>query len=143
MHKGSCLCGGVSYEIEGEFESFFLCHCKYCRKDTGSAHASNLFSAKATLRWLSGESSVKLYRLPATAHGRSFCSICGSALPGMQDSGKLLVVPAGSLDDELLSIEPNAHIYMASRAAWDQRLENIPMLDGLPGEIRENGESGS
>jgi hypothetical protein len=36
-HQGSCLCGEVRFEIEGEFERFFLCHCEYCRKDTGSA----------------------------------------------------------------------------------------------------------
>jgi hypothetical protein len=40
---GSCLCGAVSFEVSGAFDSFFLCHCSRCRKDTGSAHAANLF----------------------------------------------------------------------------------------------------
>ncbi|MFN3455173.1 MAG: GFA family protein, partial [Pseudobdellovibrio sp.] len=48
MHKnnylGSCLCGQVEFKIQGVLESFFLCHCKYCQKDTGSAHSANLFS---------------------------------------------------------------------------------------------------
>ena len=38
IHRGSCLCGKVTFEIEGNFEQFFLCHCERCRKDTGSAH---------------------------------------------------------------------------------------------------------
>jgi hypothetical protein len=42
-YSGSCLCGEIRFEIEGEFERFYLCHCEYCRKDTGSAHAANLF----------------------------------------------------------------------------------------------------
>ena len=42
-YSGSCLCGEIRFEIEGEFELFYLCHCEYCRKDTGSAHAANLF----------------------------------------------------------------------------------------------------
>ena len=52
-YKGSCLCGEITFEIIGEFESFFLCHCERCRKDTGSAHAANLFSSSARLIWLS------------------------------------------------------------------------------------------
>jgi hypothetical protein len=42
-YHGSCLCGKIHYEVTGEFEQFFFCHCKSCRKDTGSAHAANLF----------------------------------------------------------------------------------------------------
>ncbi|MDF2503046.1 GFA family protein [Clostridium sp.] len=30
-YKGSCLCGEVTFEIEGDFENFFLCHCERCR----------------------------------------------------------------------------------------------------------------
>ncbi|MCI3132528.1 GFA family protein [Phenylobacterium aquaticum] len=52
---GSCLCGGIAFEISGPFEAFFLCHCSRCRKDTGSAHAANLFSSTAKLTWLSGQ----------------------------------------------------------------------------------------
>src|SRR5262245_57960147 len=99
-YSGSCLCGEVRFEIEGAFERFFLCHCEYCRKDTGSAHAANLFSSSASLKWVSGQASVKAFTLPSTRHSRSFCGTCGSALPVTQMNGKLLVVPAGSLNSE-------------------------------------------
>lgn len=130
--KGSCLCGAVQFEINGEFESFFLCHCEHCRKDTGSAHASNLFSTSATLTWVSGQEMVKVFNLPSTRHMKSFCSNCGSAMPSIQMNGKLVVVPAGSLDCDV-PITPNAHIFVASKANWDQDLEHIQKLDGLPG----------
>ncbi|WP_084183219.1 GFA family protein, partial [Nevskia soli] len=92
-HSGSCLCAAVRFEIDGDFERFYLCHCEYCRKDTGSAHAANLFTAKAALRWLSGQEKATQFTLPSTQHSRSFCSICGSALPSLQMNGTLLVVP--------------------------------------------------
>ncbi|MCW8905927.1 MAG: GFA family protein [Sedimenticola sp.] len=130
-YKGSCLCGKVHFEIEGVFESFYLCHCRYCRKDTGSAHASNLFSSSARLHWLSGEEGVSTFALPSTQHARSFCSHCGSALPSVQVEGKLLVVPAGSLDDEV-PLRPDAHLFNASRADWDSGLEKVPLFDRLP-----------
>ncbi|WP_431689293.1 GFA family protein [Hahella sp. NBU794] len=130
-HHGSCLCGEVRFEIEGDFESFYLCHCEHCRKDTGSAHASNLFSTTAQLVWLSGEVQVKTFMLPGTLHCKSFCSHCGSALPNIQMNGQLLAVPAGSLDSKV-TIRPNAHIFVESRAEWDTELEKAPMLERGP-----------
>lgn len=131
IKKGSCLCGEVTYEIQGDFESFYLCHCARCRKDTGSAHAANLFSTTAKIKWLSGEDKTTTYTLPSTQHKKCFCSICGSALPNLQMDGELLVVPAGSLDVDL-SIRPNAHIFFSSKANWDKDLEKIPTIDQLP-----------
>jgi hypothetical protein len=128
---GSCLCGEVRFEIEGEFESFYLCHCEYCRKDTGSAHAANLFSSTATLRWLSGIENVRRFNLSATRHSKCFCGTCGSALPIMQTSGEMLVVPAGSLDTKV-PIRPNAHIFVSNRAVWDASLERVPTVDRFP-----------
>ena len=130
-HLGSCLCGEVRFEITGDFERFFLCHCGRCRKDTGSAHAANLFSSTAKLRWLSGEDKIKTFRAPSTRHERSFCLACGSALPSVQMNGALLVVPAGSLDSTI-GIRPDAHICVASGASWARNLEDVPRIDGLP-----------
>ncbi len=130
-HSGSCLCGQIQYEVVGDFDSFFLCHCKYCQKDTGSAHAANLFSSTATLKWSTGYDKVVVFNLPSTRHSRSFCSICGSAIPSQQFNGSLLVVPAGSLDSKV-NIQANAHLFVSSRACWDHELEQLPCYDGLP-----------
>lgn len=130
-HLGSCLCNAVRFEIDGAFERFFLCHCSRCRKDSGSAHAANLFSSRAQLRFLSGEANVTTFRVPSTRHERSFCATCGSALPSVQMNGALLVVPAGSLDGPV-GTRPDAHICVASRADWDHRLEDVPRIDELP-----------
>lgn len=129
VHLGSCLCGAVRFEVEGDFQRFYLCHCRHCRKDTGSAHAANLFAPAATLRWVAGKDRVTCFTLPSTRHSKSFCSTCGSALPNVQQEGALLVVPAGSLDGEL-TLKPDAHIFCARRAGWDNGLGEIPMMEG-------------
>jgi hypothetical protein len=128
-YSGSCLCGEVRFEIEGEFAHFYLCHCDYCRKDTGSAHAANLFSSTASIGWLSGSKNVRQFNVPGTRHSKCFCLTCGSALPTI--NGDLLVVPAGSLDGEV-DVRPDAHIFVSSRASWDHFLEGIPMVEKLP-----------
>lgn len=132
-YLGSCLCGEVTFEIEGDFEGFYLCHCGRCRKDTGSAHAANLFSSTAKLKWLTGQEKAKTFNFRSEGHIKSFCTNCGSALPNIQMNGKLLVVPAGSLDSDI-NIKPQGHIYYASKANWDTELEKVPKFEKLPSE---------
>lgn len=132
MHTGSCLCGKVSFQVEGTFESFFLCHCSHCQKDSGSAHAANLFSTTARLTWVSGADDVTCFTLQGSRHTKAFCKTCGSVAPSLQMDGKLLVVPAGSLDTDV-ALQPNAHIFAASRAAWDRDLEALPAFESFPG----------
>jgi len=129
-HAGSCLCSAVAYEVEGDFERFYLCHCSRCRKNSGSAHSANLFATGASLKWLRGGDQVARFELPGTRHSRSFCSVCGSALPTLQENGALLVVPARSLDSEVM-VRPDAHICAASRASWDKDMAAVPTLEGL------------
>src|SRR4051812_38910056 len=119
MHYGSCLCKKVTFGVSGEFKGFFLCHCSRCRKVTGSAHAANLFSKTAKLEWLSGQDHIKTFHLPETRFVKTFCGTCGSALPTPQESR--LLVPAGCLDSTV-GIRPDAHIFVESRADWDDKL---------------------
>ncbi len=129
---GQCLCGTVKFRISGEFESFFLCHCARCRKDSGSAHSANLFSSTAKITWVSGDEHIKTFQLSGSRHVKSFCSHCGSALPVSHLEIGLLMVPAGSLDCQF-DMRPNAHICCSSRAIWDHDLGSIEKIDGLPG----------
>lgn len=130
-HHGSCLCGAVRFEIAGAFQHFFLCHCGRCQKGSGSAHGANLFAPNAEIAWLSGEAKVTSFTLAGTRHARRFCSTCGGALPSVQMDGQLLVVPAGSLDTPV-TMRPDAHICVSSRASWDRALEDVVSFDGLP-----------
>ncbi len=129
-HVGSCLCGIVKFEVHGDFQSFYLCHCKHCQKDTGSAHAANLFSQSAKLVWQSGEDAVTTYALPGTRHNKSFCKSCGSALPS-NHIPELLVVPAGCLDTKI-SMTATAHIFSSSKADWEEGLRGVPEFKRLP-----------
>ena len=137
-HVGSCLCGTVRFEVHGDFDSFYLCHCEYCQKDTGSAHAANLFSQSAKLTWLAGVDAVTSFTLPGTRHNKSFCRSCGSALPSTQLTD-LLVVPAGCLDTEV-SVLPTAHIFTSSRAVWDAAIGDVPEFEACQSRLRSHNQ---
>ena len=96
----------------------------------GSAHAANLFSHSAKLVWQSGLDAVNSFTLPGTRHSKSFCKLCGSALPSTQIAG-LLVVPAECLDTEI-SMLPTAHLFLSNEVSWDGGAGEVPRFKGLP-----------
>ncbi|ANG64231.1 hypothetical protein A8C75_18290 [Marinobacterium aestuarii] len=132
VKQGRCLCGAVRYRIDGPFRRFLMCHCSRCRHATGSSHASNLFCKPDQLQWLDGTEQVQHFRLnEAERFARSFCRTCGAPVPHVSADGRYVLVPAGSLDDEP-GIMPEAHIFCASRAAWDTSTETLPQFDDYP-----------
>jgi hypothetical protein len=58
---GSCLCGGVKFEIAGPLTAPLNCHCSQCRKQHGSAFRSRVRVQAKDFRWLHGEHLVKFY----------------------------------------------------------------------------------
>ena len=124
--NGSCFCGEVSYEISGNMGVFQYCHCSRCQKVTGSAHASNVFVAPDDFKWLGGEDHVCRYDPPETKYfATSFCKQCGSSLPWLSKSGKVVIVPAGSLDGDP-GIRPSKNIFCGSRSSWYTAASSLP-----------------
>ena len=114
---GSCLCGLVTFEVQDEFDLFQLCHCTQCQKTTGSAHASNLFTAPGNITWLAGQDEIVRYDVEGRSISNVFCRNCGSRVPYLSLSGETLVVPAGSLNGTP-TIKPQANIFWPERAGW-------------------------
>ncbi|WP_339724170.1 GFA family protein [uncultured Paraglaciecola sp.] len=129
--SGGCLCGAVTYEVENDFNRFYFCHCQQCRKITGSAHASNLFTRPDAIQWTTGATYKKQFNYPERDFTVVFCTECGSGLPFVTTSGKVLIVPAGSLDAEP-NIQPNDNIFWAERAAWYDEGTHAHKCDGFP-----------
>lgn len=130
--QGSCLCGAVRYEVAGKATRFYHCHCSRCRKATGTGHASNLFLQPGTLSWPSGEELVTSYKVPqATRFANTFCKTCGGRVPRQAAGSDLVMIPAGSLDDEA-PIQPQAVIFAGSRAGWSCDSGEMPAYPQYP-----------
>lgn len=129
---GSCLCGNVTFEISGNLGIFQYCHCSRCRKFSGSAFASNLLVNPDQISWLSGKEWVGRFEHPDARHfATAFCRRCGSSLPWLAKSGKAVIVPAGTLDDDP-ETKPFQNIFCASRATWYVAPSSLPEYDELP-----------
>ena len=126
-HEGSCLCGAVRYEINGDIDTLTLCHCQRCRKAHGSAFAAVAPVAADDFRLITGEESLGDY-LSASGLHRMFCKQCGSPLFSRRDSVPDLVrVRVGSLDTPF-STRPSTHIFVASKAEWFDIHDDAPQF---------------
>jgi hypothetical protein len=124
--RGGCNCGAVAFEYEGAPILCRNCHCSRCRKGRSAAHASNLGTKLAQLRWTRGEDRVALYKVPdAKFFAQAFCTGCGSKLPRVDASRDLAVIPLGSLDDDP-GVRPSEHIFVNSKAPWFEIADALP-----------------
>ena len=117
-NSGGCLCGQVSYSVEGKPVMNFLCHCKNCQKQSGSAFSINLLYPKPQFK-LQGELSIYVDTSDVGRKlMRHFCSNCGSpifsSLPHMPE---IVVLKVGTLDDNS-AYDPAAEIWCDSRQNW-------------------------
>ena len=128
MHTGSCLCGAVAYEVRGEFGPAAFCHCRRCRKASGSAFASNISVNVRDFAFVRGDEHLKTCSTSECVH-RYFCGTCGSPLLSRRDSMPAIVrLRIGTLDTPLHK-GPEMHIFVGSKAEW------LEITDALPQHI--------
>ena len=134
--RGSCLCGGVAFVVEGATMSAWACHCGRCRKARSAAHNANLFGAPEALRFTRGQELLVSYKLPdAERFTQTFCRACGSCMPRVDPSRGIAIVPMGSLDDDP-GVRLQAHIFVGSKAPWYEIPEDgIPRHDQYPTSV--------
>jgi len=129
---GECLCGAVAYEAEPPFPTFQYCHCSRCRRVTGTVHAANLFCPPAQFRFTRGEDNVGRFALPnARFFATAFCKTCGSNLPWTNQSGTMVLIPAGQLK-EAPPIKPARNIQFGSRAPWYVHASELETFEEFP-----------
>lgn len=129
---GSCLCGGVRYEMTGAPVRVNHCHCSRCRKVRGTAHATNLVVPLDGLRYTQGTDLLTAFKPPdAVTFTHVFCRTCGSSMPRLDENRSIAIVPMGSFDGDP-GVRPERHIFVASRAAWDEITDALPQFAGPP-----------
>lgn len=131
MLHGSCLCGGVKYEISGPLRGALNCHCSMCRKAHGAAFRSRARVNATDFRWVQGEELVTYFESsPGTQRG--FCRVCGSPLLSRFDQHPAhFGLPLGALDTDP-QVKPMLHVFVGSKAPWHDITDNLPQYEGLP-----------
>lgn len=135
MIRGSCLCGGIRFEIEGSVTPIQICYAKRCQKTTGSAFAPELAVRSEQFQWLQGEELITFYDAPILreppALRRCFCRVCGSHVPVVREGARFVVLMAGILDDDP-GARPFREIFTSQAPPWLPGGEDLQRYEGRP-----------
>lgn len=122
MHRGTCLCGAVAFEVAGELPGPDACHCGNCRKHSGHYFAST--DVPKTALTIHGEEKVTWYQSSEKVR-RGFCSICGSSLFWDPPAREKIAVAMGAFDTPT-ETRLALHISVADKGDY------YDIADGLP-----------
>lgn len=121
MHKGSCLCGAVSFEVTGELPAPTACHCTQCRKHSGHFEAGTDVPRSAVT--INGDNHVTWFRVENVRRG--FCSTCGSSLFFDADGKDWIGLAMGAFDTPT-NTKLRMHVFVANKGDY------YDITDGLP-----------
>ena len=123
--EGRCLCGTVRYSIAGPLGEVRYCHCRMCRRATGTAFSANARVPRGRFALLAGAAAIREYEASPGAF-RCFCGDCGSPVFARVESDPDHIrIRLGGLDDPQ-GIDVTAHVWTESKAGW------FGICDALP-----------
>ncbi len=127
MHKGSCLCGAVSFEVNCELPPPSACHCRECRKHSGHFEASadvprSAVTIKSSehITWYHSSNKVR----------RGFCKNCGSSLfwdPIDQQKHDWTAISLGAFDTAT-NTKLKQHIFVAEKGDYYEITDGLPQI---------------
>ena len=117
--KGSCNCGSVKFEIRKPVSDVYVCHCSICRKSTGGGGIAVTIVNNDCFSWLEGQRFIKTWSKPNHDWQASFCSECGSPLPGKNDD-VASYIPVSLLDTGFETLRIKHHLFVDSKAPWEE-----------------------
>jgi len=124
MHKGSCLCGAITLEVEGSLSAVEACHCTQCRKWSG--HVGVSVEVTRSLLVIQGIENITWFH--SSKARRGFCSQCGTSLffdPIDKEKHNYIGVSMGVFDTPTKT-KLAFHIFVAEKGDYYE------ITDGLP-----------
>jgi hypothetical protein len=125
VHKGSCLCGAIRFEAEGELHPPDACHCTQCRKQSGHVWASTNVP-KDKLR-LHGADKISWYQSSEMVR-RGFCSVAAPCCSGSRRA--ILDRHCHGRIRDADGTQLAKHIFVAEQGDYYRIADGLPQSDG-------------
>jgi hypothetical protein len=125
MHKGSCLCGAITFEVSGDLPQPDACHCSQCRKHSGHYFVSTDVPRSSVT--IHGAGNITWYPSSEKVR-RGFCADCGASLffdPIDQIKNDWIAIAMGAFDLPTHT-QIKMHIFVAEKGDY------YDIGDGLP-----------
>lgn len=128
MYRGSCLCGAVTFEVEGELPAPDACHCTLCRKQSGHFFVSTDVKRQAVT--IHGADRLTWYRSSEKVQ-RGFCSTCGSSLFWDPVGKDWIGIAMGAFENPT-NTKIGIHIYVADKGDYYDIADAVPQYAQHP-----------
>ena len=132
---GGCLCGAIRYEVKVKPTYVGHCHCKQCRRFTGSAFMTGAVFPADSVEWTTQKPTL----YPSSPGvDRGFCPTCGSSLSFHRPTKGRVALHIGSLDrpEDLDMREPRefeaSHTFFPEKIPWVHVEDDLPRFDRFP-----------
>lgn len=106
-----------------------MCHCSLCRKAFSGAGSAMARVAPGSFEWTKGEDLLRLYE-GKHGYGIGFCTTCGTTICGT-NKGAVMGIALGTLNGDP-PVTVAQHIFVGSKANWDQIGGDAPQFDEWP-----------
>jgi len=118
--EGGCTCRRVRYRLIGTPLIVHACHCRWCQRETGTAHALNaLYEADRVVHTADEPEIVVTPSASGKGQKIARCSTCRVAVWSNypQAGSAIRFVRVGTMDNPDLC-PPDIHIYTSSKQPW-------------------------
>ncbi|MBI3439532.1 MAG: GFA family protein [Proteobacteria bacterium] len=128
MHTGSCLCGAVRFEVEGDLPPPDACHCVQCRKTSGHYFVSTDVPRSRLI--IRGGENVTWYRSSEKVR-RGFCKTCGASLFWDPIERDWLGVAMGAFDGPT-GTHIHVHVHAGEKGDYYEIGDGVPRYETTP-----------
>jgi hypothetical protein len=113
--RGHCLCGAVTFEMEGPHNWIGHCHCDSCRRGAGAPLVTFIGHPNGRWRW-TGKTPARYVSSPGNY--RDFCATCGSSVAYRSDRYPDEIHFHAALLDDPGAIAPDRIYHADERLPW-------------------------
>jgi hypothetical protein len=118
--EGGCTCRQIRYRLIGTPLIVHACHCRWCQRETGTAHALNALYEADRVVHIAGEPEIVMTpSLSGRGQKIARCPTCRVAVWSNypQAGPAVRFVRVGTLDNPDLC-PPDIHIFTSSKQSW-------------------------
>jgi hypothetical protein len=130
--KGGCLCGAVTYEVQGDPIFVGHCACENCQRTTGTGHSTVAAFPEPQVTVHGETTSYQGKGDSGQPTTYQFCPKCGSrlftraaAMPGV------VMTTLGTMAADA-DLQPSMMIYGKRRRAWDHVPAGMQVFESMP-----------
>jgi len=129
MYSGSCECGAVCYQYDGEPLTCYACHCTDCQTSSGSAFGLSMIINEKDIEIIKGKVGISTIDVNGTKVKKHYCTQCSTPFMFSADEypGMAALKP-GTFEDTSW-FRPIAHLWVRSAQPWVKLDSSTPQYE--------------